>query len=273
MRARTPSRDPIGAVLRNRNSERVECTRRPTRRRNASSRGEASERAMELATREDLLTAYAAGTTSPGLSLLCAAHLTLSPEARAFVAGLEEWGGSMLAAEDDAGPTSAENQSPENLQPPSLEAMLALIDAAEQQGARPAETSAVDPARFGPLPAPVARAAGTPFDRIPWRFRLPGISEHVLPGFDGEKVSLLRGRPGARVLGHTHVGSEATLILTGEMKDGDRVLTRGDIALCGPEHDHHPEIIGDDICYCLIVVDGKLRFTGRFARALNFFGE
>lgn len=230
---------------------------------------------MELATGEDLLTAYTAGTTSPGLSLLCAAHLTLCPEGRSFVSALEEWGGALLRDEPldghpfDAG--DAAGNAGAATSKPSLEAMLALIDAEEAAGvSAPAAAPALD---GGPLPLPVARSLGRSFDQIPWRFRLPGISEHVLPGFDHEKVSLLRAKPGSRVLGHTHEGLEATLVLTGQMKDGDRVLTRGDVALCGPEHDHHPEIIGDEICYCLIVVDGALRFTGRFTRALNLFAE
>lgn len=220
---------------------------------------------MDLATREELLSAYSAGTTSPGLSLLCAAHLTLSPEGRSFVSGLEEWGGALMR--DGA----ADAQEPG----PSLEAMLALIDAEEAAQTPAAAVSDGDAPRLdaGPLTGPVARAVGRDFGDIPWRFRLPGISEHVMAGFDQEKVSLLRARPGSRVLGHTHVGFEATLVLTGCMKDGDRELTRGDVALCGPEHDHHPEIIGDEVCYCLIVVDGALRFTGRFTRALNLFAE
>lgn len=228
---------------------------------------------MELATRDELLTAYTAGTTSPGLSLLCAAHLTLSPESRAYVSGLEELGGALLRDEplDDAATDTA----------PSLEAMLALIDQEEADRAsdpRAGSSRLVDGAAgaapdFGPLPAPIGRAVGKNFSDMAWKFRLPGISEHTLDSFDREKVSLLRARPGSRVLGHTHVGFEATLVLTGAMKDGDRVLTRGDVALCGPEHDHHPEIIGDETCYCLIVVDGALRFTGAFTRALNLFAE
>ena len=224
-------------------------------------------------TREELLTAYAAGATSPGLSLLCAAHLTLSPEARHYVNALEEVGGALLNGEADAAAESAADVGAAM----SFDALLAKIDA-DEDGAG-ARGEAIAPLRGvaevdqGPLPRPVARALGQSFSDVPWKFRLPLISEHVISEADGEKISIMRAKPGARVPDHTHRGVEATLVLSGALQDGDRILTAGDIALCGPEHDHHPEIIGDEICYSLIVVDGKLRFTGRFGPALNLFAE
>lgn len=217
-------------------------------------------------TRDELLAAYTAGAASPGLSLLCAAHLTLRPDARAYVSGLEEVGGQMLL----------EQEAPECDAPANFDALLAKIDAEEDQqraGAALLEMRPSDEVDAGPLPRPVSRALGRRFSDVPWKSKLWHIAEHVLFENDGEKVSLMRARPGARVPDHTHRGEEATLVLTGMMKDGEEVLTPGDIALCGPEHHHHPEILGDETCYCLIVVDGKLRFNGALGRALNLFAE
>lgn len=229
---------------------------------------------MSTITHDELLTAYAAGATSPGLSLLCAAHLTLSPSARAEVGAYEALGGALLSEE-----------GVDDLAPLSFEAALARIDADDDVEAAPTRPAAAAPdPSVDPLadphgfPRPLLRALGDgsepiSSDAISWRFRLPGIHEYVLDGFEEERVSLLKARPGAGVPGHTHEGAEATLVLTGALQDGDQVFRRGDIALNGPEDDHRPKIIGDETCICLIVTDGALRFTGRFGRALNLFAE
>lgn len=214
-------------------------------------------------TREDLLTAYAAGATSPGLSLLCAAHLTLSPESRRVVAAAEEIGGALLTREPS-----------EAVAPVNLETMMARLDQAESAPGESAPVNAPPaPVDSGGLPWPIARAVGVHFGDISWRRRLPGLSDYVLKGFEGEKVSLIRGRPGARIPEHTHVGVEATLVLSGALRDEEAVYKTGDIALCGPEHEHHPTVDGEEICYCLAVVDGSLRFTGTWGPALNLFAN
>lgn len=209
---------------------------------------------MTAITREDLLTAYAAGTTSPGLSLLCATHLTMAPEAREHVAVAEAVGGALLAAEDTSG-----------VPPMDFERLLARLD--EVDGLEAAEDGDLE------TPAPLARALGGRLSDVAWRFRLPGIHEYVVEGFDAEKVSLLKARPGAKIPQHTHEGDEATLVIVGALRDGDALLRPGDLALAGPDDDHHPEIVGDEICVCLVVTNGALRFTGTFGRALNLFAE
>ena len=213
---------------------------------------------MSTLTKEDLLTAYAAGTTSPGLSLLCAAHLALAPESRGFVGAVEEIGGALLADEPETG-----------VAPMDFETLLARIDAEVDHDRK----GAAGEQRGGLAPAPIESALGMPLEALSWKFRLPGISEHVLEAFEDEKVSLLKARPGRTVPSHTHSGLEATLVLQGALKDGNRVLQAGEISIAGPEDDHHPEIVGNETCYCLIVLDGALRFTGRFGRALNLFAE
>ncbi|MEO1293490.1 MAG: cupin domain-containing protein [Pseudomonadota bacterium] len=201
-------------------------------------------------TQNDLLMGYASGTLSPGMQMLCAAHLEISGEASDTLALGEEIGGAFLKSMPTAG-----------VVPLDFDALTARIDA---------QASEAEPIGSQPLPDAVKSALGMRFDEIPWRFRLPGLSEYVLEGFDGERVSLMRARPGAAILQHTHEGDEATLILAGALKDGDRVLRRGEISLAGPDHHHHPEIHGDEICYSLAVSQG-VRFTGTLGRAINLF--
>jgi putative transcriptional regulator len=205
-----------------------------------------------------MLAAYAAGSASDGVSLLVAAHLTYCPECRARVGALEALAGSVLAA------------APETTAPPSIDACLARLDAPEAPRARRAPPA---PGGF-PMPRPIAAVIGSPFSEIRWRFLMPGVSEHLLPvGAEGERVSLLRVRPGAGVPAHTHTGEEATLVLGGALCDRDRVFGVGDVAVATAEDDHHPTAGRGEDCVCLAVIGGGLRFTGAFARALNIFAE
>lgn len=206
---------------------------------------------------DELLAAYAAGRTTPGLTLLCRAHIAMSPDAASMVAAYESLGGALLLSEPTDGTPAMD-----------YDALLARLD--EDALAAPAAAPTDDES---PLPHAVTSALGMKFEDIPWRRRLPGIAEHVLAGYGGERVSLLRARPGSAIPQHTHEGAELTLVLAGALWDGGKIFRPGDVAIAGPEHDHHPEIIGDDICYCLAVLDGGLRFTGRFGRALNFLAE
>jgi putative transcriptional regulator len=203
-----------------------------------------------------MLSAYAAGSASDGVSLLVAAHLTYCAACRARVAGLEA-----VAAEVLSGAAAADV-------PPSLDACLARLDAPEAP--RPRRV-AVAP---GVLPRPVAEVVGAPFSEIRWRFLMPGVSECVLPvGTRAERVSLLRVRPGAGVPAHTHTGEEATLVLAGALRDGDRTFGVGDVAVATADDDHHPCAGPGRDCVCLAVLGGGVRFTGAFARALNVFAE
>lgn len=211
---------------------------------------------MQTIEYDELLAAYVSGTTSPGLSLLCAAHLTMAPQSRPFVRMAEEVGGSLL-----------EREAVDAVAPMDFEGLLARLDVEDR--AADVEASEIVDA----VPAPIVRALGRPFDETPWRFRLPGIHEYVFDAFEEERVSLLRAKPGRKIPQHTHVGDEATLVLSGALQDGGEIFVAGDVSLAGPDHDHTPTIVGEETCICLVVTNGALRFTGTFGRALNLFAE
>jgi putative transcriptional regulator len=201
----------------------------------------------------DLLAAYAAGSLSEGLRLLVASHIALNSASRTKVAQLEAIGGALLR--DAAMVEPGEG---------CLEAALSRIDGPE---GRVSSTCDVPPDDV--LPAPLRRALGLGSADIRWRFLLPGLSEHRLEGYAGEEVSLLRAKPGVRILQHTHAGDEATLVLSGRLKDGGAVFARGDVSLADHTDDHHPEVVGSEVCVCLVVLSGAMRFTGPVGRALN----
>jgi putative transcriptional regulator len=203
---------------------------------------------------EEMLAEYAAGSLSDGLSLMVASHLTYCPACRDAVCAFEAVGGAFLTA----GPIPG-------LDVPSLDAVMARIDREGPVERKPG------PKPAGVLPAPIRARIGMDERQIAWKFRMPGLAEYPIEGFEGEQVSLLRAKPGAGMFAHTHKGEEATLILAGAMRDGSRVWKRGDVALADQSDDHRPEIVGDETCICLIVMSGNMKFTGRFGRVLNLF--
>lgn len=201
----------------------------------------------------ELLAAYADGSMSDGMSLLVASHLTYCPECRSRVARLEAVGGAFIAVEE-----------PEAPDPACLSRVLERLDTGMDEPNAPQAVGS-----DLPLPRPILARLGPEASDIHWRFLLPGLSDHKLSGFDGEDVSLLRAKPGVRILPHTHSGDEATLVLTGQLRDGERIYGRGDVALADEHDNHRPEIVGDETCICLVVLTGRMRFTGPIGRALN----
>ena len=112
-----------------------------------------------------------------------------------------------------------------------------------------------------------------PIEQGRWRFAYPGVRHMELPiGDAGETVKLLKIKPGKAAPRHTHHGMEATLVLRGAFRDGERVYERGELAVADDDVQHRPRAEGDEDCICLAVTDGALRFTdtlGRMAR--DFF--
>lgn len=206
---------------------------------------------------DEMLAAYAAGTASEGMALLVASHMTYCPACRARVGALEAVSAAVFA---EAGPAEDDEAL--------LAATLARLDETAAAPAAP-PAAADDPV----LPRPLAAAVGVPFSQIRWRFRMPGVSELPLELGGDERVSLLRVRPGAGVPAHTHTATEATLVLQGELCDGEARIPRGGVQVATAEHDHHPHAGPGEDCICLTVIDGGLRFTGTFGRALNLFAE
>ena len=210
---------------------------------------------------DEMLAAYAAGTASEGIALLIAAHMTYCPACRARVSALEAVSAAMFAEGGADGEGDA-----------LLAATLARLDDPEPEG--PNDEVAPAAAADDPvMPRPLARVVGVPFQDIRWRFRMPGVSELPIDLGGAERVSLLRVRPGAGVPSHTHTATEATLVLKGELCDGPARIGRGSVQVATAEDDHHPHAGPGEDCICLTVIDGGLRFTGPFGRALNLFAE
>ena len=164
----------------------------------------------------------------------------------------------------------------EDILPPSVDAALQAIEsmqignaaAGNRLGDAQPQASQGDMPRGdgGPLPMPIRRALDVSFDGITWKFRLPGVHEYPLEAFEDE-------RPGTSMLSHTHEAEELTLVLSGQMEDGGRTYRRGDVAVADRSDHHQPQVTGNEVCVCLIVMTGAMRFTGPVGRALNIFAR
>ena len=207
-----------------------------------------------------ILSAYADGTLSPGMGVLVASHLTFCSECRSVLSRLEDVGGAALVLSDPVEPDGS-----------CLDRVISRIEfegIGEELAAPRTELHDFDDDALA-VPAPLRDCIDAQPSGLRWRFLMPGLSETRLAGFEGEEISILRARPGVRIPAHTHSGQEATLILAGTMRDGETILRRGDVAFADHHDDHRPEIVGLEVCYCLTVVTGKLRFTGPLGKALN----
>jgi len=214
---------------------------------------------------ESLLAAYASGHLGHGMSVLMASFLTLSPVARRQMETFETLNGIML---DD---TETVQMSEGALS--SLMTRLDVPEADETDHAANGNSENVIKAN-NDLPAPLRAVLDRPIEDQRWRFAYPGVRQLSLGiGDDDERVKLLKIKPGKAAPRHTHKGIEATLVLRGAFRDGNRLYERGQLALADQHIQHRPRAEGDVDCICLAVNDGALRFTDSFGRvARDFFG-
>ena len=201
---------------------------------------------------------YASGGIGFGMSVLMASFVTLSPAARQQLETLEKINGLLL---DEAEQVEMSDDA--------LDALLDRLDAKSEDDV---EAQASTDELNNDLPAPLRAILDKPIEDEKWRFAYPGVRQVKLPiGDNGETVKLLKIKPGKAAPRHTHSGIEATLVLRGAFRDGNRLYERGELALADQHIQHRPRAEGDEDCICLAVTDGALRFTdtlGRLARDL-----
>lgn len=191
---------------------------------------------------EELLLAYASGESSEAMSLLAAAHLSLSPPARAVLARLEAGLGASLA---QAPVTSVAEGA--------FDALLGRLDEAlppEPRAERPAlKTDFSIPEPLWPY------LAGKDWTRVvPGRVKQVELDLEV----EGTPLALVWMRPGFRVPTHSHHGPEFNLVLTGGFHDLGEDFLPGDVAERGPEHEHDLRVHDDGPCAVLVVRQGPL---------------
>ena len=203
---------------------------------------------------------YASGDLGHGMSVLMASFITLSPAARQQLDTLEQLNGLLL---DDAEQVDMSDNA--------LDQMMGLLDEPEAETSVSTVATGDDGLNHD-LPAPLRAILDKSIEDEKWRFAYPGVRQVKLAvGDSGETVKLLKIKPGKAAPRHTHSGIEATLVLRGAFRDGNRLYERGELALADQHIQHRPRAEGVEDCICLAVTDGALRFTdslGRLARDL-----
>ena len=207
---------------------------------------------------ESLVAQYASGDLGYGMSVLMASFITLSPAAREQYQAHEHLNGILLDEADE-----------HEINTDTFKNLMARLDEPESDEPETCASGNQD------LPAALRDLLNEPIEDVGWRFAYPGVKQLKLPfGDDGETIKLLKIKPGKAAPRHTHNGIEATLVLRGAFRDGNRLYERGQLALADQHIQHRPRAEGNEDCICLAVTDGALRFSdslGRIAR--DFFAR
>lgn len=202
----------------------------------------------------DELVSYAAGTSPEWLSLLIACHATLCPECRDAIALCNAVGGELLDG------ICRETSRPETLvapEPPQAEPPVS-----------PVSVVMPDPC----LPLPLARYFTDTKPR--WRFLAPGVQHIPLSlQVNGNKVRVVRFKPGYVIPEHRHAGDEALLIFHGSIGDSlsGRRFGVGDVCWSNEGTIHLQDVGPEEPCISLTVNVGPpvpMTWTGRVLKKI-----
>lgn len=96
---------------------------------------------------------------------------------------------------------------------------------------------------------------------------------HLYNSTENDKLELIHVMPGGSIPRHTHVGKENFLVLHGSYSDEYGEYYEGSVQTRDEDHDHKP--VGNPTVGCigLAYTDGKIKFSGRFSKVLNFFNN
>jgi putative transcriptional regulator len=92
----------------------------------------------------------------------------------------------------------------------------------------------------------------------------------ISKGFNGATCKIMGVKAGSALPKHTHKGDEFVLVLQGGLSDHRGTLHRGDFIHADASVEHTPTAEMGEECICLVVTNGKLKFTGIFGRLLNW---
>lgn len=213
---------------------------------------------------DTLLLQYSAGTLDTPMSILVASYLTLEPEARKKLGFADSLNASIIDSVEPVGMSEDSVQS--------------LMDAIEDETVIELVAEELEPVNGYvscsdiDLPLPLRRALNSDVERLKWSFSYPGVKSSKINAEESSSdIRLLKIQPGKSAPRHAHEGIEATLVLRGAFIDGGEVYSRGDLAIADGKVEHRPKAVGDEVCLCLAVTTGSLKFKDRFGRVLKDF--
>jgi len=204
-----------------------------------------------------LVAQYAMGQLPRAAAVLTEAYLEMNPSMRPAAERIEQIGGWSL----------------ETAKPVAMRAGVSASDVLTRLD----QSSNVEPLAAAPavemssaprLPHSLLDAVGRPIASIPWKWRGMGAYEYRVSDLEDEGIvaRLLRIEPGRAVPQHTHVGLEATLVLTGAYVDEAGRFGPGDLELANDDVDHKPVAERGETCICFAVTESPMKLTGTIGR-------
>lgn len=196
---------------------------------------------------QSTLVSYAAGAAPQAIAIIVAAHAELCPACRAELRVIGALAGAALACAPVA---ATAHDAFEQL---SLRLTSGAVSQTVAPSAPPAD-----------LPAALALLVGGGSGAVGWREIMPGIEHcrYAFPSARGESaLRLIRARPSREIPDHTHSGQEATLVLAGALRDGDRVYRAGEFCDLDDTTAHNPKVYGAETCLCAIAEEGPPKFA------------
>lgn len=211
------------------------------------------------------LASYSAGGLSPVKRLLIECQNAIQPALGERLDRLDEVGGVFL-----------ETAKGEGLSLDFAERLSKALDhaSAHQGEAQDALNTNNERAANGHddewMPAPLRQFLEQSDIKLNWRKGGPGVEKAALIDQDGERLYLLKARPGLKMPMHSHTGEEWTLVLQGGYHAGDAGYIRGDLHREDEDCTHQP-IIDDHgrNCISLVADEGKLRFRDPIMKILQ----
>jgi putative transcriptional regulator len=206
---------------------------------------------------QTLLLDYAAGSLGEASAVLVATHLSLCPECRVEVAGIEAIGGALI-----------ETIEPAPLAHGDIASVLRKLDKRPEASAA---TPDFDAETRRLIPAPLRRHIGANLGDIRWKSLGTVRQVDLAMSRVGGHARLLRLKGGAKVPCHGHDGLEMTIVLASGFSDQSGHYLRGDMVVAGNDVTHSPIAdVGED-CICFAVVDGSIKLSGPLGRLVNLF--
>lgn len=205
----------------------------------------------------EMLTGFAGGTLSTGMSVAISAHVELCSicrertsvlEAEATIAWLQE-APREESREDD------------------FTAVIDSIVSQEQvRGDTPLQACSEIHMheRSVRLPRVLARIAS---QGLVWKKQAGGINQAAVMLDDQTQCEFLYMKPGSQVPVHRHLGNEITLVLDGSFTDELGEYRPSDFVLRDRRHLHQPA--SEEGCLCFAVLDSPFVFTRGLARLMN----
>jgi putative transcriptional regulator len=206
---------------------------------------------------EALLLDYAAGNLDGALSMIIAAHISMSEQSRHFVSDCEMIGGQILM--QDCAPISVSKQC--------LDSVLSALDNRILAPSRPSNTPMIFDGIS--IPSPLCDALKT--CGTEWHGFMGGMEFMDVMTCGSSNARLLRIAPAIKTPDHSHKGIEVTLILDGAFHDEMGDYHVGDLIVEDSTTTHAPVSCPRQGCVCLTVTTAPIKLTGWMGALINPF--